>query len=860
MTPDAPLPAAAPTATYRLQLQPGFPFAAAERAVPRLAALGVSHLHLSPVLTAAPGSTHGYDVTDHTRVREELGGEEGLRSLSRTARSHGMGLILDTVPNHMAVPEDLRANAPLWSVLREGPTSPYARWFDIEWEGGGDTEPGPRHEGPAPTDTTRVLLPILAGPLDEELDHMTAPALSDPALPDHDPSAPQPPPPPQADPPLSDPHATLLYRGRPLPLRENTQGLPLPALLDAQHYRLAWWRLARTELNYRRFFTISELIGVRVEDPEVFDATHATLLRLLREGVADGLRVDHPDGLAHPGPYLSRLRRETGGRWTVVEKILARDEELPGSWPVAGTTGYDALHRIDGAFLDPYGYGELTALYGQFTGADPEAGGAWEPTARAAARDFVRHELVAETERLTRTALRIAGAAGLRDHSAEAVRTALREVLVRLPVYRPYVDVPPKGNPEVSERDVALVEAAAEGAREACGGADEVRAVDLVRDAALGRELAPDAGAPARAAGDRRDFAARFGQVASALRAKSLEDTAFYRYVPLLSACEVGGEPGRPAVPPDDFHAYCAARQRDHPFAGTVLSTHDTKRSADVRAAIALLTECPERWSGFLADPWTDALTGLAPDRHTAWTAWQTVLGLGGGGEPGQLSGWLLKSVREAGLRTTWTERNAPYEDEAERFAAAVAEAEPGARGPLAALLDSLAPYVRANVLGMALLQLTMPGVPEVYQGSEGVYRALTDPDNRAPLGEGDVSEAVDACELSREKQELTRIALRLRSSHSEWFSDSGTYRPLYAEGEAAPHCLAFTRSERVVTAVTRLGLRLHAAGGWRDTRLPLPEGRWRDVLSGRPVGGAGGCAVAGLFADGPVALLVRDP
>lgn len=315
-----------PTATYRLQLQPDFPFAAAERAVPHLAALGVSHLHLSPVLEAVPGSTHGYDVVDHTAVRAELGGEPGLRALAAAARSHGLGLVVDLVPNHMAVPEPLSLNGPLWQVLRDGPASPYARWFDIDWGAG--------HGG-------RLLLPVLGGRIGEEMRHFRVEG------------------------------EVLRYHGHAFPLRPGTETLPPDRLLDAQWYRLAWWRLARSELNYRRFFTISELIGVRVEDPEVFEATHGTVLRLIREGVIDGLRIDHPDGLVDPGGYLARLHERTGGRWTVVEKILTRDERLPDSWACAGTTGYDALRHIDGLFVCPQGAARLFSHYRDFVTPSP---------------------------------------------------------------------------------------------------------------------------------------------------------------------------------------------------------------------------------------------------------------------------------------------------------------------------------------------------------------------------------------------------------------------------------------------------------------------------------------------------------
>ncbi|MBP2405743.1 malto-oligosyltrehalose synthase [Streptomyces syringium] len=800
MTPDSTVPP--PTATYRLQLQPDFPFAAARRAVPYLASLGISHLHLSPVLEAVPGSEHGYDVVDHAAVRAELGGEEGLRALARTAREHGLGLVLDIVPNHMAVPVPARLNGPLWEVLRDGPASPYARWFDIDWA---------EHGG-------KVLLPVLGGRLGDELPHLR---VVDGELRWHD-------------------HA--------FPLRPGTERLPLPELLDAQWYRPAWWRLARTEVNYRRFFTISTLIAVRVEDPEVFAATHATVLRLLREGVVEGLRIDHPDGLADPAGYLRRLGKATGGCWTVVEKILSGDERLPGDWPVAGTTGYDALRHIDGLFVDPEGATALTAAYRAFTGGPPDRGGDWPATVRRAAYKVVTHELAAEVERLVRTLDRARDTSPLlRDHAPWALRTALREILVRLPVYRPYA-VP--GEP-VAPVDAALLDEAAQGARTAFSVAEEAAAVEVVRDAALGRL----GDGP-----DHRDFCARFAQTASALHAKSVEDTAFYRYAPLLSANEVGGTPQRPAVPPGEFHAYCARLRRDWPATGTVLSTHDTKRSADARARIAALTQYPRRWADLM-----DRLAALAaaPDPHVAWVAWQSALGIcaadgSGAVEAGRLVPAVLKSVREAALRTTWTEPDAAYERAVEAFVATGPCGPPGAA--LAPLVREMGPVVRANVLGAAALHLTMPGVPDLYMGTEHDRTALVDPDNRRVprFPDGPLADAapVDGG-LSAEKLWLTRTALLLRRAHPAWFAAEASYEPLTALGPAAGHCVAFTRSGEVVTAVTRLSRRLADAGGWRDTTLALPGGgRWRELLTDR--GYEGGAALSELLDRYPVALLVR--
>ncbi|GAX56070.1 malto-oligosyltrehalose synthase [Streptomyces olivochromogenes] len=777
----APVVPAAPTATYRLQLQPEFPFGAAEAAVPYLASLGVSHLHLSPVLESVPGSTHGYDVVDHTRVRGELGGEDGLRSLARTAREHGLGLVVDIVPNHMAMAP--RHNHALWEVLREGPGSPYARWFDIDWDAGGG----------------RLLLPVLGGRLGAEIDHLKV---------DGD---------------------VLRYYDHVFPLREGTTGMPLPELLDAQWYRPAWWRLARTDLNYRRFFSISELIGVRVEDPEVFTATHAKILELLDEGVLEGLRIDHPDGLADPDAYLRRLHAATGGRWTVVEKILADGEPLPAAWPVAGTTGYDALRHVDGLFTDPAGAGELLGQYRRFAAPQADRGGHWEATVRRAAYKVITHELATESDRLTRVASRLCAASPdpePRDHAPWALRTALRELLVRVEVYRPYPS---------TDASLVVTEEAAEEARAVFTVPEEAHAVDVVRDLLLGR---PGDGP------EHAEFRARFAQTSSALRAKSVEDTAFYRYVPLLSANEVGGNPGAPAVSPEDFHAYCARVQRDWPATGTALSTHDTKRSADVRAALSVLTQCPERWADVLAEVTREGTTGV-PDPQLAWAAWQTVFGLGPA-DAERVQGALLKHVREAGLHTSWTEQNPAYEDSVASFVAAGPCGPPGRR--VADLRASLAPHVRANVLGAALVQLTMPGVPDVYQGTEGEYLALVDPDNREPFA---------PLEQASAKAALTTAALRLRARRPEVFGDAATYVPLAAQGPGAAHCTAFVRSGEVISAVTRLSLRLAEAGGWRDTRLALPEGRWTDVLAPEREF-TGHTRVAELFEPLPVVLLER--
>ncbi len=747
--------------------------------MPYLASLGVTHLHLSPVLEAVPGSTHGYDVTDHSRVREELGGEAGLRALAATARAHGLGLVVDLVPNHMAAA--LPHNRPLWEVLRDGPASPYARWFDIDWDAGGG----------------KVLLPVLPTRIGDLLGDLRV-----------------------------DAGEGLLRHGTQVfPLREGTAGLPLPELLDAQWYRPVWWRLARTELNYRRFFTISDLIGVRVEDPEVFAATHAKVLELVRDGVVEGLRIDHPDGLADPDGYLEALREAAGGScWIVLEKILTGDERLPADWPVAGTTGYDALRRIDGLFVDPAGAEELAELYRHVAAPAGDRGGHWDATARRAAYKVVTHELAAEVACLTRTAGRVCAASpALRDHAPWALRAAVRELLIRVPVYRPYRT----GGEQVLTEEAALA------AKGTFAVADEAAAVDVVRDLALG--LLGDGP-------DQRAFRARFAQTASALRAKSVEDTAFYRYVPLLSANEVGGDPGRPAVAPREFHAYCERIARDWPLTGTVLSTHDTSaargRAGQDRGAVGVprpVGEAAGRRGAGAGARRAARLVRVADGPGAGWARRRPVgrcaaEGGAGGGAAHELDG--------AGPRVRAGGGGVPGGGPGGGAAAHRGGAGAGAR-----------PARAGERAGRGAAAPGDAGRAGPVPGHGGGVRGAGGPDNRAPFRQVPPDE----------KTALTRAALTLRRRRPEVFGAAGTYVPLAADGPAAEHCVAFCRSGGVVVAVTRLSLRLAEAGGWAGTALALPPGRWRDALA-EPDGGvhAGGRPVplAELFATRPVALL----
>ncbi|MFJ9440855.1 malto-oligosyltrehalose synthase [Kitasatospora sp. NPDC101235] len=809
MTPAAepaqPRPAATvPSSSYRLQLQPGFTLRDATAAVPYLAALGVSHLHLSPLLEAVPGSTHGYDTVDHARISEQLGGEPALRELAAAAHRHGLRLIADVVPNHMAVPAPERLNRPLWQVLRDGPDSPYAHWFDIDWtaQAGPVDAPG----------RGRVLLPLLGDRLGAVLDQLTVDA------------------------------GTLRYHEHELPLRPGTEELPLPELLARQWYRLAWWRLARTELNYRRFFTVNELIALRAEDPEVFAATHAVLLGLHADGVLDGFRIDHPDGLADPRGYLRRLAAATGGAYVVVEKILTGDERLPEDWPVAGTTGYDALRRIDGVLTDHAGACRLAGAYESFRHGGPIRDLCEDPhPAIAAARrgraDMTGPdgELAAEVERLVRIALRIGAAEPAHaDHSPGQLRASLGRLLTGYPAYRPYT----RPGEAPSTASVEQLRAALDGSADATD--------QLVAALALG-ELGRGA--------DKDEFCARFAQTAAAVAAKGVEDTAFYRWNALPGLNEVGGEPARPGLHPEEFHDWCRYLERTWPHSMTVLSTHDTKRSADARARLAVLAERPDAWAAEAAS-WSTA-AGPGFDRDADWLLWHTLVAAWPI-DPDRLVAALLKAAREAKLRTSWTTPDPRYEQALEQRARSV-YGNPGLLPRIEGAVHALAPYARANTLAAALLHLTVPGVPDLYQGSEEPLYTLVDPDNRGVVDLGALAvRLTDAAtprpgDLAREKLHLTTTALHLRRARP-----LGAYRPLHAVGLSGDHLLAFARGDDVVTAVTRLPYGLERAGGWRDTVLELPAGGpWTDELTGRNFP-AGTVAVAELLAALPVALLTR--
>jgi (1->4)-alpha-D-glucan 1-alpha-D-glucosylmutase len=831
-----------PTSTYRLQLHLEFNFTDAAVIVPYLAALGVSHLYLSPVLEAAPGSTHGYDVVEHGRISPELGGVGGLRRLTAACRRAGLGLVVDVVPNHMAIPTPQTANPVWWSVLREGPDSPYASWFDIDWA--------------APDNPGKVLVPLLGQPLRDclaadEIQLVKAADGADALLgldgPDGGPR-----PPDGAD------DWVISYHDHVLPVAPGTADPDdLAGTLDAQYYRLCWWRAAGTELNYRRFFDITTLPALRQEDPDVFAATHRLLIDLVRAGTVEGLRVDHPDGLADPEDYLRRLSDATGGVWTVVEKVLEGDEGLPEAWACDGTTGYEALNRITRLFLDPIAHRPLAALYAEISGEAPD----WAHTAHQAKLDVLDNVLRPELDRLTTLALTEARRERA-DLTRTGLREALREVLAGFGVYRAYVR--PDGTPSLEARS-HVVRACEAARRRVPRRATEI---DLIEDLALG--------GPA-------EFVVRFQQTCGPVMAKGVEDTAFYRFGQMVALNEVGGDPGAfPAFPPGhprsavhEFHEANVTTARAWPLTMTTLSTHDTKRSEDVRARLAVLAEDPRGWAdvvrqlGRLGYRHTDAERGW-PDPVMVYQLIQTVVGAWPISAE-RARQYMLKAVREAKIHSSWTDQDLAYENALTTYIDAALE-DPDFVGALENYVSTIVELGRQNSLAARLLQLTAPGIPDVYQGQELWDHSLVDPDNRRPVNFGERTKLLGELgtdpvprrppsldDTGAAKLLVVSRALRVRREHPEWFGPGASYRPLWAAGSAADHLVAFTRAESVVTVVPRLVLGLRRGGGWRDTTLTLPDGRWLDVLTGRRHDG-GTAYVLRLLRDFPVTMLIRVP
>ena len=777
--------ARSPLSTYRLQITAELPLGDAAGLVGYLRDLGADGVYLSPLLQATPGSGHGYDVVDHGVVDRERGGAEGLDAVAAAAHEAGLFVLADIVPNHMGVARP-EVNAAWWDLLRRGRDSAFARWFDVDWDFGGG----------------RVRIPVLGETLED--------AAASGALRVED--------------------GELRYHEHRYPLRDERGSRsardadasrdPLAVHAD-QHYELVHWRRADAELNYRRFFAVSDLAAIRVEDREVFDASHREIVRWITDGLVDGLRVDHPDGLADPGGYLDALAEATGGAYVLVEKILEHGETMPPFWASAGTTGYDALAELDRVFVDPAGRAELDRL-------DPPQ--SWtdliHDTKRAVADGILRSE-VARLARALSPKTTSATPAALGDFGYGRLEDALAEVLACFPVYRSYL-------PFGAEH---LEGAVAEASR---------RRPDLTDAIAQLHPLLADPSHP---------VAIRFQQTSGMVMAKGVEDTAFYRVSRLASLTEVGADPDEFALRAGEFHARQQQRLAEHPHSMTTLSTHDTKRGEDTRARITAIAEAPGEWIAFLE---------RARERHPLGDAtfenllWESIAG-SWPRERDALHGYAEKASREAGRRTNWQEPDAAFEKRMHALVDACFD-DPATSADLAGIVALLEPAGWSNGLGVKLLQLTGPGVPDVYQGSELWERSLVDPDNRRPVDFGErrallaeldagLLPPVDATGAA--KLLVTSRALRLRRDAPELFE---RYLPLPAIGDAARHLVAVDRGGAIALA-TRLPLGLARAGGWRDTTVLLPAGPLVDELTGAEHPG-GETRVAELLDRYPVALL----
>jgi (1->4)-alpha-D-glucan 1-alpha-D-glucosylmutase len=875
-------------ATYRIQLHRGFAFADAAAITDYLAELGISHLYCSPYLQAAPGSTHGYDVVNPRQVNQELGGASGHARLCAALEEVGLKQVLDIVPNHMAIAG--RENPWWWDVLENGPSSRYAGYFDVDWdppeaklrntvllpvlgdhygrvleklelelqrEGGEFTILYHDHVFPVSPRSLDELIANAAGRCDSDDLAFIAEALR------------------QLPPSTATDWAAVQRRHRnkevlrhmlarlceeqPLVAGALDQTIAeinsnpdqLDALLERQNYRLAFWRTAGRELGYRRFFDINSLVGLRAEDERVFADTHALILDWLARGVLDGVRVDHPDGLRDPEQYFDRLHTACPRAWITAEKILEPGERLPESWPIAGTTGYDFIFRVNSLFVDPAAEASLTHFYGEFTG---------EPTDFAAVvrdkKQFVLREILAsDLNRLTALLVDICERHRRhRDYTRHELHEALREVIASFPVYRTYVRAEAG---VISDEDARIINRTIDEAKTRRPDVDG-ELFDFFRGILLLRHRGQL----------ETEWVMRLQQLTGPVMAKGLEDTAFYCFNRLVSLNEVGGDPGHFGLSPDEFHRACAETQARWPRTMLASSTHDTKRSEDVRARINLLSEIPQRWTEAVRR-WAE-LNGRYrregfPDRNTEYLLYQTLVG-GWPIEIDRLLAYMEKASREAKTHTSWTDPNPIYDDALRAFVEGVMNNSEFTES-LENFVRPLIEPGRINSLAQTLIKLTAPGIPDFYQGSELWDLSLVDPDNRRPvdyklrrqllaeikyLSPEQIWVRVDA---GLPKLWLIRQTLKARRER-QLFQPQDSYRGLTPTGAKRGHVVAFARNQRAITVVPRLLLKI--AGDWGDTAIEIPSGRWRNYLTGDTSAG-GVTLVAKLLERFPVALLIRE-
>ena len=884
-------------ASYRVQLRPDFGFDDASGLAGYIAALGVSHLFCSPYLQAAPGSTHGYDVVDYSWVNEELGGASAHARLDAALKAHGLGQILDVVPNHMATGPE---NAWWWDVLQNGPSSLYAGYFDIDWHtpesrlrnkvllpilgnhygrvlesgairlgraGASFQITAPGHLLPVTPDSLDLMLLVAAGRSgSDELESIAA------ALGRLPPGT------------VTDPESVRvrerdsgvllgalarLLDDRP-DVAEVVDGTvesvnrdpdTLDALLERQNYRLAYWRTAGRDLPYRRFFDINTLVGLNMEREDVFAATHTLVLRWLAQGVLDGLRIDHPDGLRDPEGYLGRLQDRVPEAYVVVEKILQPGEPLRRTWPAAGTTGYDFLNRVNGLFVDPQSEGPLTELYQEVSGESRD----FEEIAIQCKHQVMESVLASDVNRLTELLVQICELhRRYRDYTRHELHEALREFLACLPVYRTYVDA---DHGRLVPEDREIVGRAADAAQRRRNDLDPELFEFLFRLLTLDLRGSLEA-----------ELVMRLQQISAAVMAKGVEDTAFYRYHRLISLNEVGGAPERFGLSVEEFHRENARIARDWPSAMLTLSTHDTKRGADIRARLNLLSQIPEAWAEAVRS-WMKIndrhRSGGWPDQNIEYLLYQTLVGAYPLEEERALA-YMQKASKEAKEHTTWTDPNPGYDQALEAFVRGVM-GDGEFQGELRSFVEPLLVPGWVNGLSQMLLMLTSPGVPDIYQGTELWDLSLVDPDNRRPVDFGLRRRVLERLRRTKPpdlwagaasglpKMAVIQAVLGVRKRFPAVFARQSEYAPVEATGPAADHVIAFRRGRDVVAVAPRLGMGLSGGdpGHWRlapgrlsQTGIDLPPGRWLEEISLSEHEGV--VPMGDLLECLPVALLTR--
>lgn len=886
-----------PVATYRLQLHAGFTLEDAGAVCDYLASLGISHVYVSPILQAAAGSTHGYDCCDPLHIDRDRGGEAGWRDFRQSCTLAGLGTVVDVVPNHLDTATD--ANAWWMSVLRFGRASPFARYFDIEWD---------RQGHPA------LNLPVLGQGLDEALESGLLQVVRGedglmvsygqrrfPLRPTTEAEIVE-----RAS-ALCEPRAATEVRiiaqmlrsleakvgGRTGSQRDddtcavagrfaaamaapeslaaldshlsqlNASAWELRRVLEQQHYRLCYWRICLHDLPYRRFFDINTLVGVRVEDAEVFNATHGLILQLVSAGQIDGLRVDHPDGLRDPGGYFNRLRAAAPDAWIVAEKILGRDEALRADWPIAGTTGYDFLNDTTEFLLEPDGLTAVREIYNRFA----DTWRRYEVVSRQARLQAGTGLLGADLARLLRVLRRLGDRMPGLGEDAPRLAQAVALMAASFDIYRTYVmpDVP------IDPDDAAAIAGAHAAAAEQRPDLSP-QPLDALRDLLLRQ-------APGVIDDDTKEFIARFQQYTAPTMAKGEEDTALYRSCALAALNEVGGRPDAPGLDGPTFHARVRVRAASWPHAMLSTSTHDTKRSEDVRARLCVLSEIPEEWERALAE-FRSVNSAIrrrhSLDGHMEYLLYQTLVGVWPI-DAERLTSAMLKSAREAKLQTSWLEPNTDYEQTLEVYARSLLE-NPAFTLVLDRFVQRILRPGRLNSLIQTLLKLTCPGVPDVYQGCELWDLSLVDPDNRRPVNyalrrtllaharQMRPSEVWDTLD-DRNDPGVSKIwlisrVLAARRSAAEMF-EHGQYAPLNFDGPDTGRLVGFLRSVNgtpgVAVVLSRWSTQSVDASR-HSVELPSPgAGRlWRDVLSDR-VHPPGRLAVSALFPAVPLAHLMAE-